>query len=161
MNKPLLLLLFFFALSFAQDAIDSTTSRFLARGDGDRRVMLNQMWKTNPGQIWQVAYGFKRLKLIDLLKAYIPPSISDIVLYGSYSFTIQTGPQCSLQAGELSTVGFPKDILTGLYLSAHRYVDGDKRDSRSSTYVHWHSAGAGAKRWKFTPVSSSIGGVSY
>jgi hypothetical protein len=145
----------------AQDAADMTASRFLARGDGDRRVILNQMYATNPVQIFQLAYGMKRLKLYDLIRAYLPPSVAEIVLYGSYSFTIKTGTLASVQGGELSTNGFSPDIMTNLYLSAHRYYDGDKRDSKSSTYVHWHTAGQGGKRWKLTPVASTYAGTAF
>jgi len=154
-------LLFLSAAVYAQDAADSTAARFLARGDGDRRQVVNQIFATNPVQIFQLAYGLKRLKLYDIIRAYMPPSIVDIVLYGAYSFFLKTGVACAVNQGEFTTANAVNDALTGLYLTAHRYYDGDKRDSRTSTYVHWHTAGFGAKRWKLTPVASSYAGTAF
>jgi hypothetical protein len=150
-----------FCAVLAQDAADYTAQRFLGRGDGDRRTIINQMFTTNPVQIFQLAYGMKRLKLWDLIRAYMPPSVSEIVLYGSYSFFLKTGPLATVQNGEYSTAGSSPDPLTGFYLSAHRYYDGDKRDSRTSTYVHWHTAGFAGKRWKLTPVASTFAGTAF
>jgi hypothetical protein len=133
----------------------------MALSDGDRRKTFTNLWLTNPGQVFQIAYGLKRGKYYDLLRAYVPPAITDIVMYGSYSFTIKSDKLAAIQNGELSTNGAPHDPLMGLYLSAHRYLDSDKRDSATSSYINWHTAGTGAKRWKFTPVNSIGGGVAF
>jgi len=154
-----LLAVIFLGAVWAQDAADTTASRFLARGDGDRRIMIDQIFKQNAVQIFQLAYGLKRLKLYDIIRAYMPPSIVDIVLYGSYSFFLRTGAPAGILNGEFVT-GAP-DTLSNLFLSAHRYYDGDKRDTYTSTYVHWHTAGFGAKRWILTPVASSFSGTAF
>jgi len=154
-------LLFLSSAVYAQDAADTTASRFLAKGDGDRRISINQIFTTNPVQIFQLGYGLKRLQLYDIIRAYLPPAVVDIILYGSYSFFLRTGPLCSVQNGAFSTAGAQADALTGMYLTAHRYYDGDKRDSISSTYVHWHTSGFGAKRWLLTPVASSFAGTAF
>jgi len=48
-----------------------------------------------------------------------------------------------------------------MYLSSHRYYDFDKRDSSTSTYVHFHTSGFAGKRWKFTAVQSSVAGTAF
>jgi len=147
--------------AYAQDAADLAASRFLALGAAQQRQSLNSLWTTNPVQVFQLAYGLKRQQLYSLIQDYFPPSIVEIVLYGSYSFYLQTGRLCSEVGGELVTGSNPRDSLSDFYLSAHRYIDSDKRDSTSSTYINWHTTGFGAKRWTLTPVASTFAGTAF
>jgi hypothetical protein len=154
-------LLFVTALS-TEDAADTLASRFIFKSDTDRRLLIDFTFRTNPTQVFQLAYGLKRQRLYDLIRAYFHPNIANLVLYGSYSFFIQYHKPVVFNGGKepITDPNAAADEKTGYYLSAHRYFDQDKR-SEKSTYVNLHSFGWGAKRWRFTPVASTYSGTAF
>jgi len=152
-----------------QDASDTLANRFLFKSAEDRRAMIDAIYiGPTPTQIFQLAYGLKRQKQYDVIRAYFHPNIADIVLYGSYSFYIQYDRKASRTNGEWFDGGVDTtqgsagntNLIFEYYLSAHRYFDQDKRDELS-TYVNVHSAGWGAKRWKLTPVATTFAGTGF
>jgi hypothetical protein len=156
----LILGLLFVSVLSTEDAADTLASRFIFKSDTDRRLMIDFTFKTNPTQIFQLAYGLKRQKLYDLIRAYLHPNIANIVLYGSYSFFIQYNRPVAFNGKEPVTAGGAVGPAFGYYLSAHRYLDQDKR-SEKSTYVNVHTFGWGAKRWRLTPVASTYSGTAF
>jgi hypothetical protein len=142
------------------DAADTLAARFIFKTDADRRLMIDFTFRTNPTQIFQLAYGLKRQKLYDLIRAYLHPNIANIVLYGSYSFFIQYNKPVAWNLREPVSTNVAPSSVYGYYLSAHRYFDQDKR-SEKSTYANIHSFGWGAKRWRLTPVASTYAGTAF